>query len=221
MIRRNIGCKYLGPLLAVAVSASLLQSQPRTERLPDISSTREKFGVDIGGTLGPLSPFQPLTSSLNWRERTAALSYMLRPYARHAVRAVVWIYQSDRLRESDLGTPYEATERTRARFVSLGAMVDIFDKPLVGTGAGSVRMVAALGSGLIPFSSRRFDYTRLGDPGFLSDRASGGVGVQATGTLGLRWKHLAIDQQLSLLAASGHALLERAVVTPVTMGVRF
>lgn len=142
-----------------------------------------------------------------------ALSYIVGEHPRHTVRAVAWLYQAERLRQFEIGR----SQRTTQRFALVGASVGMFDKPLGGKGARAVRVVGALGGGVIPYVSRRSEYTGV----YKIDDRSKAAGIHATGSVGLRWRRLVLDQQLFLLFGAGGQMGNNAAVTPLTMGVRF
>lgn len=146
-----------------------------------------------------------------------ALSYIVGEHPRHTVRAVAWLYQAERLRQFEIGMPRASRQRTTERFALVGASIDMFDKPLGGKGARAVRVVGALGGGVIPYVSRRSEYTGV----YQIDDRSKAAGIHATGSVGLRWRRLVLDQQLFLLFGAGGQMGNNAAVTPLTMGVRF
>lgn len=204
--------------VASLTNAVVLTAQPSTERLADVSDARgAKIGVDVGGTFGPLSLFQQVSETGRGREQAVALSYIVGEHARHTVRAVAWLYQAERLRQFEIGMPPASRQRTTERFALVGASVDMFDKPLGGKGARAVRVVGALGGGVIPYASRRSEYTGV----YQADDRSKGAGIHATGSVGLRWRRLVLDQQLFLLLSAGGPLFDNTAVAPLTMGVRF
>lgn len=209
---------------AIALSAIVaplhtrLWSQPSTEGLADVGDRRPKFGVDLGGTSGPLSPFQE-ASSTHWIDQAAMLSYLVRARDRYPVRAVVGLYQTERLYfgfspAAGGGAP---TDRARKRILSVGALVDMTDVPLSRVRFRRIRVVGTLGAGVVPYATSALECTACGEP---IGRTWHGRGAQLTGSLGLRWKRLAIDQHFFALAASSDGF-SSMTGAPFTMGVRF
>ncbi len=123
-----------------------------------------------------------------------ALSYIVGEHPRHTVRAVAWLYQAERLRQFEIGMPRASRQRTTERFALVGASIDMFDKPLGGKGARAVRVVGALGGGVIPYVSRRDEYTSTAYGVYQIDDRSKAAGIHATGSVGLRWRRLVLDQ---------------------------
>lgn len=218
MIERTVA---LIIVLAGLAGTPALNAQPSTEKLPNIKDVRARFGIDVGGTDGPLSPFEQSKDAPTWLDQTIALSYQLRGSERHAVRVVTSFVQAERVRMNDVGTPNETRQRTRERFATLGLTVDMLDKPLFGTGRNVVRAAAVIGSGVIPYVRRRFEYDSQIYPDYRIERGISGVGLQLAGSVGLRWRWLALDQHVWLLASTGGAVSERNALAPMTMGVRF
>lgn len=206
---------------AMATSTFPLDAQPSTDRLVSVDQTRARFTIEVGGTAGPLSPFQRLRDSPNRLERLAMLSYRVGPNSGHAVRLVAMFYQAERKRVYEVNSPNQSTHRSRERLASVGAMVDMFETRVVGKERNAVNAVAALGGGVSPYASRRFEFEGQGYPTYVGDRRNAGVGVHVAGKIGLRWRWLSLDQQVMLLTGFGGRIVERNVLAPITMGVRF
>jgi hypothetical protein len=211
----------LGAVFASLANASVLAAQPNTEGLADVSERRPRFGVDIGGTAGPLSPFQQANANEGWIEQAAVLSYVVRSRDRRSVRGVAWLYRSERLIGYGTVASSEYTNRTTERMLALGGLVDMFDTPLSRTRLRRIRVVGALGGGVVPYATTRDECTGCSTPGISYRRQDVGAGVLLAGSIGLRWKRLAIDQQLMSMLVSGNAMSTLAAAAPVTMGVRF
>ncbi len=209
---------------AIALSAIVsplhtrLWSQPSTDGLADVGDRRPKFAVDVGGTSGPLSPFQKATTS-RWIEKSAMLSYRVRARDRFPVRAVVGFYQTERLylAFTTTGEPGAPSDRVRKRILSVGALVDMIDVPLSQVRFRRIRVVGTLGAGVVPYATSVLECTACGEP---IGRTWHGRGAQLTGSLGLRWKRIAIDQHFFALAASSNGF-SSMTGAPFTMGVRF
>lgn len=213
----------LAVLIASVVSvtnAVVLNAQPSTDRLADVSDTRPRIGIDVGGTYGPLTPFQQVTANSPRLDQLAMLTYLVKSRDRYAVRAAVWVFQSDKRERFSEGSTFEAQERRSDRAVSIGGLVDMFNKSLGSQRFRNVHVVGSLGAGLVPFATNTTELSGTVNRGFHSYRNESGVGAHAGGSVGLRWKWLAVDQHIFGLLTSGVGL-SAPLTIPFTMGVRF
>lgn len=200
-------------LVSMLVSSRLL-AQPSTDKLPDARGKIAKFGVELGGSSGPFSLFDQSNAKYGNRvEQAMVLSYAIRPRDRYPVRAVLWLNRGEHIRRYQTGGPYESTITNTDQSVSIGALVDMFDKPFK-----TIRFIGTLGGGVIPYASSRYTITDNYNSTTPLNERSSGTGAQLAGSFGIRWKRFTIDQTLQVRAGRPG---DNDVIAPITMGVRF
>lgn len=208
-------------VLATLAFAAALGAQPSTDRLADVSESRARFGIDIGGTSGPLSPFQVVTATSGPVQQMLVMSYLVRTRDRFPIRAVATLYQSRELRVNDAGPGSEVRETTTDRIAAFGATVDLFDHELGGARLRTTRAVGTLGGGVTPHALRVYDCAGCGASGTPYRLRTSRAGLYLAASAGIRWKRFAIDQQVLYLLSPNGSANGFSSVAPVTMGVRF